>query len=74
MTQVKHEYGDWIVYVNGNPKFSFIYREEAEAVAEVIDALVVANDYIIETAPDEIYPHELLDNLETALKKIGIER
>lgn len=39
-TEVKHEYGDWIVFVNGNPQFSFMYREEAEKVRNLIEALI----------------------------------
>lgn len=41
------------------------------AVPEMIDALLEANDYIIETAPDDIYPERLLNKLEKALKKAG---
>ena len=41
------------------------------AVPEMIDALMEANDYIIENAPDDIYPERLLDQIEQALIKAG---
>ena len=71
MTQVKHEYGIWIVYINGNPKFSFVYREEAEAVAGMIDALVKAEAYLTEYIFDAELEQEVLGTIETALKKAG---
>jgi len=40
-TEVKHEHGDWVVLVDDNPKFGFIYKEEAENVRELIDMLVM---------------------------------
>jgi len=39
----------------------------------MIDALIQANDYIIENAPDDIYPERLLTTIEQALKKAGVE-
>lgn len=50
-TEVRKEHGDWIVFVDDNPQFSFMYREEAEKVRNMVDALVEAkrilwaNDY-----------------------------
>lgn len=41
-TEVKHEYGDWIVFVDGNPQFSFMYREEAEKVRNMVYALILS--------------------------------
>ena len=82
MTEIKHEYGIWIVYINGNPKFSFIYREEAEAVAEVIDALVEQHQWLTSIPKG----HHSIDKIqqwimkmpntkksEQALKKAGCE-
>ena len=74
MTEIKHEYHRWIVYINGNPKFSFIYREEAEAVAEVIDALVDAHgtlESLTYSGADKFVVEEELKNIEQALKKAG---
>ena len=48
------------------------YCEWLEAInSEMINALVQANDYIIETAPDDNYPEWLLIIIEQALKKSG---
>ena len=41
------------------------------AVPVMIDALLEANDYIIENAPDDIYPEPLLNKIEQALIKAG---
>lgn len=38
---------------------------------EVVEALTEANDHIIETALDEMYPERLLDKLEQVIKKVG---
>ena len=51
----------------------FNNEEIIEAYSEMIDALIDANDYIIENAPDDIYPKELLDKLEQTLEKAGVE-
>jgi len=40
---------------------------------DLVEALIEANDYIIETAPDDIYPERLLMTIEQALKKAGVE-
>ena len=75
MTEVKHEYGYWIVFVNDDPKFSFIYREEAEIVAEMIDALIECHALI-----DDMYPADrnenhlrLFNQIVDALEKSGVE-
>lgn len=46
-TEVRKEHGDWIVFVDDNPVFSFMYREEAEKVRNMIDALVEAHDLVV---------------------------
>jgi len=48
-------------------------EEIIEAYSKMIDALIQANDYIIENAPDDIYPERLLTTIEQALKKAGVE-
>lgn len=42
-TEVKKEHGDWIVFVDDNPQFSFMYQEEAEKVRNMVDALILAD-------------------------------
>jgi len=70
--------------LNGNPKMKLTVLAKTEleriasaraisAVPEMIDALIQANDYIIENAPDDIYPERLLTTIEQALKKAGVE-
>ena len=60
-------------YVGSDKEEETANAKAISAVPEMIDALLEANDYIIENAPDDIYPKELLDKLELALKKAGVE-
>lgn len=39
-TEVRKEHGDWIVFVDDNPQFSFMYREEAEKVRNMVEELL----------------------------------
>lgn len=41
-TEVRKEHGDWIVFVDDNPQFSFMYREEADKVRDMVDALILS--------------------------------
>ena len=75
MTEIKHEYGYWIVFVNDDPKFSFMYREEAKSVADMIDALIVAKDEIDKamTKTDHITYNDKYTIITNALTKAGVE-
>ena len=75
MTEIKHEYGYWIVFVNDNPKFSFMYREEAKSVADMINALLKIYDQLndVENNYQQV-SSDSFEIIEQALKKIGYER
>ena len=62
-----------IDYTGTDPEEELANAKAISAVPEMIDALIEANDYIIENAPDDIYPKELLDKLEQTLEKAGVE-
>lgn len=71
-TEVRKEHGDWIVFVDDNPVFSFMYREEADKVRDLVDALA----YVIEAMrEDEFEPNKKTNDAffkaKDALKDIG---
>jgi len=72
-TEIKHEYGNWNVYVNGDPKFSFTYRKEAESVRDMIEALIISQDCFSYMNNNDAYGAlaEELTQVESVLKKIG---
>ena len=72
-TTVTTKENGWVADIPGSNKDQKVNAKAISAVPEMIDALIEANDYIIENAPDDIYPKELLDKLEQTLKKAGVE-
>ncbi len=73
-TEVRKEHGDWIVFVDDNPQFSFMYREEAEKVRNLVDLLVMAHEDLEawnECSPPSEETEQLITKIEQALKGIG---
>jgi hypothetical protein len=70
MTEIRHENGNWNVYVNGDPKFSFIYRDEADLVIQMIDGLIMVHGELQD--PElPMLSIETMDAVFNTLKKIG---
>lgn len=74
-TQVKHYNGEWVVFVDDDPKFSFIYREEANAVRDMIEALIETRGEFIEFYGDAYCArfNRTYRLTEEALKKVGVD-
>lgn len=72
-TEVRKEHGDCIVFVDDNPQFSFMYREEAEKVRNLIDVLLDVNDSDIMDNGMTFISDRTWNGIYSALREIGVE-